>query len=692
MSKSETIKVAFRLRPLNSTEKQDGRKVCCVVHEDEGVIEMQYGDSSKRFTFDSVFSASSSQRRIYDVTTAPLVQSVLEGFNGTVFAYGQTGAGKTHTMEGSIIPTTFEHIFDHIALNSAKDRYLVHASFFEIYNEEIRDLLTAGKSQQNSLELRESTDAGVYVQGLTSTVVKSASEIDAVLQNGNKNRSVGSTLMNSQSSRSHSIFSIVVECCSTDEHNNEHIRVGKLNLVDLAGSERQSKTGATGERLKEATKINLSLSALGNVISALVDGKAKHIPYRDSKLTRILQDSLGGNTKTVMLANAGPADCNADESLSTLRYANRAKNIKNKPVINEDPKDTLLRGYQEEIARLKERLAQMSSPEAQLVRSTVVENSAAKESLPKLEQEHHDEKASLQKKLEDEQKARMDTEKERRELQQHLVEMEAKLIVGGEIASSATKQEAALRKANQELIAKRESELMLTRRMNEQEEEKLNLEERYKDVATEVKEKTRKLQRVWVKYQQAKSEIKDMEQEALREHTEMLDTIRELNKQLKLKEFVISSFIPPQYALLYDDVDQGGRAVWEEAREAWTIPGLNTRRGNRLRERQASGRPETEFSREMKMVDSNPRWRSEDIVDLDLVMPVQKAPAARDDPNTIDAIAAILAIDMDDKVDELPLNEIRKNRQKKYLKAESSKQKQKRRKDKAKSRPTTAAL
>ena len=127
-----------------------------------------------------------------------------------------------------------------------------------------------------------------------------------------------------------------------------------------------------------------------------------------------------------------------------------------------------------------------------------------------------------------------------------------------------------------------------------------------------------------------------------------------------------------QYALLYDDVDQGGRAVWDEAREAWTIPGLNTRRGNRLRERQASGRPETEFSREMKMVDSNPRWRSEDIVDLDLVMPVQKAPAARDDPNTIDAIAAILAIGMDDKVDELPLNEIRKNRQKKFLKAEVS--------------------
>merc|ERR1719446_1186371 len=163
--------------------------------------------------------------------------------------------------------------------------------------------------------------------------------------------------MNQASSRSHSIFTIVVECCEASDRS-EHIRVGKLNLVDLAGSERQSKTGATGDRLKEATKINLSLSALGNVISALVDGKSAHIPYRDSKLTRLLQDSLGGNTKTVMVANCGPADYNYDETLSTLRYAYRAKSIKNKPRINEDPKDAMIREFQDEIARLKEKLAQ----------------------------------------------------------------------------------------------------------------------------------------------------------------------------------------------------------------------------------------------------------------------------------------------------------------------------------------------
>ncbi|VDM22226.1 unnamed protein product [Hydatigera taeniaeformis] len=178
--------------------------------------------------------------------------------------------------------------------------------------------------------------------------------IKIIMEQGWKNRHVGATLMNADSSRSHSIFTIYLEMATLNKvTGSEHLRAGKLNLVDLAGSERQSKTGATGDRLKEATKINLSLSALGNVISALVDANARHVPYRDSKLTRLLQDSLGGNTKTLMIACLSPADNNYDETLSTLRYANRAKNIKNKPVINEDPKDALLRQYQEEIARLK---------------------------------------------------------------------------------------------------------------------------------------------------------------------------------------------------------------------------------------------------------------------------------------------------------------------------------------------------
>ena len=173
---------------------------------------------------------------------------------------------------------------------------------------------------------------------------------------GNSHRAVGFTEMNKDSSRSHSIFIVRIESSDID---GENIKAGKLNLVDLAGSERQSKTKATGARLKEATKINLSLSALGNVISSLVEGKGKHIPYRDSKLTRLLQDSLGGNTKTIMIAAVSPADYNYEETLSTLRYANRAKNIKNVAKINQDPKDALLVEYQGEIQRLKDMLEQM---------------------------------------------------------------------------------------------------------------------------------------------------------------------------------------------------------------------------------------------------------------------------------------------------------------------------------------------
>nr|KAG5694636.1 hypothetical protein BaRGS_014731 [Batillaria attramentaria] len=310
------------------------------------------------FTFDGAFFTDSTTEAIYNDIAYPLVEGVTEGYNGTIFAYGQTGCGKSFSMQGitdpptqrGIIPRAFDHIFETVSVAEGC-KFLIHAAYLEIYNEEIRDLL--GKDAKAKLDLKEHPEKGVYVSGLSMHPVHNVTECERVMERGWKNRAVGATLMNADSSRSHSIFTIYMEMITTDEEGEEHIRVGKLNLVDLAGSERQAKTGATGDRLKEATKINLSLSALGNVISALVDGKSKHIPYRDSKLTRLLQDSLGGNTKTMMVACLSPADNNYEETLSTLRYANRAKNIKNKPKINEDPKDALLRQYQEEIAKLK---------------------------------------------------------------------------------------------------------------------------------------------------------------------------------------------------------------------------------------------------------------------------------------------------------------------------------------------------
>ena len=257
-----------------------------------------------------------------------------------------------------IIPTTFGQVFSLIDSNAAPGkRFLVRASYLEIYNEEVRDL--TADNPKARCEVKEDKDKGVYIKGLANNEVRSEADLEAVMAKGNSNRTVGATLMNADSSRSHSIFCITVECSEPDTvKGGDEVRIkqGKLNLVDLAGSERQGKTQAEGVRLKEATKINLSLSALGNVIEALVanaSGKARHIPYRDSKLTRLLQDSLGGNTKTVMIAAVSPADYNFDETLSTLRYANRAKNIKNKPKVNEDPKDALLKEYQDEIKRLK---------------------------------------------------------------------------------------------------------------------------------------------------------------------------------------------------------------------------------------------------------------------------------------------------------------------------------------------------
>ena len=255
-----------------------------------------------------------------------------------------------------IIPKAFSHIFGYIDSKDDDTKFLVRCSYLEIYNEGILDLL--GNDHTAKHDVKEDPDKGIYVQNLTNIIVKSVPEIEQIMKAGNKHRKTGQTAMNDQSSRSHSIFTIYIETAVTTD-GDQKIRAGKLNLVDLAGSERQSKTNAKGARLKEAQKINLSLSALGNVISALVDGKSKHIPYRDSKLTRLLQDSLGGNTKTVMIAAVSPADYNYDESLSTLRYASRAKMIKNKPKINEDPKDALLKEYENEIKQLRAALAEL---------------------------------------------------------------------------------------------------------------------------------------------------------------------------------------------------------------------------------------------------------------------------------------------------------------------------------------------
>ena len=359
--KSECVKVAIRVRPMNAREKAENSQICVEVDQTNNTVSVTSPKAdTKTFQFDFVYPMDSTQRQVYDEVAFPIVDSIFQGYNGTVFAYGQTGCGKTFTMMGvvndpnlrGVIPNAFEHIFGFIQSEGTSKRFLVRCSFVEIYNEEVRDLLT---KNDKALDVREDPKKGTFVKDLSYVTLSNTKDISKCLDRGNANRHVGATSMNDQSSRSHSLFTVYLEIEEGDDRNKK-IRTGKLNLVDLAGSERVGKTNATGKTFDEGKKINLSLTALGSVIDALSSNR-KHIPYKDSKLTRLLSDSLGGNTKTVMFANVSPASFNYDETVGTLRYASRAKLIKNAPKVNEDPKDALLRQYEEEIKMLKAQLA-----------------------------------------------------------------------------------------------------------------------------------------------------------------------------------------------------------------------------------------------------------------------------------------------------------------------------------------------
>ena len=325
-----------------------------------------------RFTFDSIFDMDSSQIDVYNITAKQAVNSVLEGYNSTIFCYGQTGTGKTYTMEGftynaqneqrGIIQRTIEDIFNFIEVTSKNNtKFIIRASYLQIYNESISDLL---KPEKKNLQIREDKKKGIYVDLLSEWAVRTPVDLYALLKRGASYRTTAATLMNDVSSRSHAVFVITVEQMTTENikgQTHTQIKVGKLNLVDLAGSERIRVTGATGQQLEESKKINKSLSCLGNVINALTEqkGKIHHVPYRDSKLTRLLEDSLGGNCKTTMLAMISPAHESFSESLSTLHFAQRAKKIKNRPVINEDLNNrALIRQYESELRNLRNELEQ----------------------------------------------------------------------------------------------------------------------------------------------------------------------------------------------------------------------------------------------------------------------------------------------------------------------------------------------
>ncbi|KAB8075499.1 P-loop containing nucleoside triphosphate hydrolase protein [Aspergillus leporis] len=335
-SSNTSIKVVARFRPQNKVELSSGGEPI-VDFENEQSCAINSREGTGSFTFDRVFPMDSKQTDIFDFSIRPTVDDILNGYNGTVFAYGQTGAGKSYTMMGSdidddigkgIIPRIVEQIFASILTSPSNIEYTVRVSYMEIYMERIRDLLVP---HNDNLPVHEEKSRGVYVKGLLEVYVSSVQEVYEVMRRGGTARAVAATNMNQESSRSHSIFVITVTQKNLETGS---AKSGQLFLVDLAGSEKVGKTGASGQTLEEAKKINKSLSALGMVINALTDGKSTHIPYRDSKLTRILQESLGGNSRTTLIINCSPSSYNDAETISTLRFGVRAKAIKNKAKVN----------------------------------------------------------------------------------------------------------------------------------------------------------------------------------------------------------------------------------------------------------------------------------------------------------------------------------------------------------------------
>ncbi|XP_032104219.1 kinesin-like protein KIF21A isoform X14 [Sapajus apella] len=389
-----SVRVAVRIRPQLAKEKIEGCHICTSVTPGEPQV---FLGKDKAFTFDYVFDIDSQQEQIYTQCIEKLIEGCFEGYNATVFAYGQTGAGKTYTMgtgfdvnivedEQGIISRAVKHLFKsieekkHIAMKNGlpPPDFKVNAQFLELYNEEVLDLFDTtrdidAKNKKSNIRIHEDSTGGIYTVGVTTRTVNTESEMMQCLKLGALSRTTASTQMNVQSSRSHAIFTIHVcqtrVCPQIDADNATDNKIisesaqmnefetltAKFHFVDLAGSERLKRTGATGERAKEGISINCGLLALGNVISALGDKskRATHVPYRDSKLTRLLQDSLGGNSQTIMIACVSPSDRDFMETLNTLKYANRARNIKNKVMVNQDRASQQINALRSEITRLQ---------------------------------------------------------------------------------------------------------------------------------------------------------------------------------------------------------------------------------------------------------------------------------------------------------------------------------------------------
>ncbi|GAM28280.1 hypothetical protein SAMD00019534_114560 [Acytostelium subglobosum LB1] len=394
MDDKDKIKVSIRVRPFNKDPIDQSNKASPWIITNDSITHIK---GTQPFSYDSIFGMSSTTLNLFNMVAKDIVDSALNGINGTIFTYGQTSSGKTHTMKGTdthpgIIPLSIQHIFNHIQNTSNQHEYSTRVSYMEIYNEELKDLLVSGNNNNNKktkLKIHEDGDRSIYVGGLREEQVTSVEQVTNILKSGEEKRHVGTTNMNESSSRSHTIFRLHIERHEKGDDSSNQTQSGivpgqgraphstskraklisVLTLVDLAGSERASSTGAEGMRLKEGNHINKSLSTLCTVVSKLSEGKdGQHIPYRDSKLTRILQSSLGGNSKTAIICTITPSAHHVDESLSTLNFAKRAKNIKTNYRINQVQDNAAL--YQKVVKENQELKNKLKQQQARLDPST----------------------------------------------------------------------------------------------------------------------------------------------------------------------------------------------------------------------------------------------------------------------------------------------------------------------------------
>ncbi|GJQ84193.1 kinesin-2B [Trypoxylus dichotomus] len=539
-TRCENVKVVIRVRPLLKRDLEENQPTTVTIDPAQKVITLSKSnlnaaagnaETTKSFKFDRIFGPDSTQLELYKYAAYPIVDKVVRGYNGTIFAYGQTGTGKTYTMMGrenrqegkGLVPNAFAHIFGQISKYDREKSFVVTATYLEIYNEDVRDLLSY--NQDVKLEVRERSDLGVYVKGLMGFTIDSIESLHELMRLGNKNRATKSTLMNRASSRSHAIFTVIIE--SKDRGDNR-TTVGKLNLVDLAGSERLQKTRASGEQLREATNINRSLSVLGGVISALVDGKSTHVPYRNSKLTRLLQDSLGGNSKTTMIATISPSRSDFEESVWTLRYASRVKFIKNTLKVNVETKRGLIESFEEEISRLKHRISLI----------------ALREDKAGLKLSGKKSKSSLEKeKIYEEGLKKAQEEKE--ELEQKLTAMQKKILVGGEnLLEKAQQQMFLLELSGVELENLNKSHQELEEQIQQREIEQIDVTERYSDLQEENQQLSVKIGTVQKFLDVTETEFIGKRQDYDTEIEILNENGASLEKELRLANLIIENYIP----------------------------------------------------------------------------------------------------------------------------------------------------